>query len=210
MLDEVAQDPLRLLDLSLVAPQGDVVAAGGDPHVVLGLERPQVLVVAPEQGEMIEVGGIRITRRVTLATSVTRPPAPSTTRIPRSRSWRASTGAGASVSGQVPFCVFGNAMTSRMDSSPTSTAASRSSPNAMPPMGGAPNSSASSRKPKRARASSLAMPIRREEALLDRLLVDADGAAGGLLAVQDEVVRLGARPPGIGLEQRPGPRRAAP
>ena len=31
---------------------------------------------------------------------------------------------------------------------------------AMPPMGGAPNSSASSRNPKRARASSLEMPIR--------------------------------------------------
>src|SRR5215510_2010028 len=158
-LDQVAHHLLRLLDPRLLPPQGHVVAPRGRLHVVLRLQEPQVLVVAAEQGQEIEVGrdddapgGVGDVGHAGRG--------PSTTRMPRSRSWRASTGAGASVRGQVPFWVFGNAMTSRIDSCPTRLAARRSRPKAMPPMGGAPNSSASSRKPKRARASSLEMPRR--------------------------------------------------
>ena len=51
-------------------------------------------------------------------------------------------------------CVFGNAITSRSDSAPVISMTKRSRPMAMPPCGGAPYCSASSRKPNLARASS--------------------------------------------------------
>src|SRR5262249_62049246 len=110
-------------------------------HVVLGLQKLQVLVVAPEQGQEIEVGwnedaagGVGDLGHAGRG--------PSTTRVPRSRSGRASTGAGASVRGQGPFWVFGNAMSSRMDFCPTRLAEERSGPHAMQTIGGAAKLSA--------------------------------------------------------------------
>ena len=57
---------------------------------------------------------------------------------PSSASCAASTAAGAPVSGSDPLAVFGNAITSRIDSRPARIATIRSMPNAMPPCGGAP------------------------------------------------------------------------
>src|SRR5262245_30861112 len=56
----------------------------------------------------------------------------------RSRSWRAVTGAGASVIKSAPLAVFGKAITSRMLGVLQRMALSRSNPSAMPPCGGAP------------------------------------------------------------------------
>src|SRR5205823_75868 len=56
-LDEVPDDALGLLDLALVALQGDVLAAGRDAHLVLRFEGPQVLVASAEEGEVVHIGG---------------------------------------------------------------------------------------------------------------------------------------------------------
>ena len=69
-----------------------------------------------------------------------------------------SIGAGAPVIGSWPVAVFGKAITSRIDSRPASSAAIRSSPNAIPPCGGAPCLSASIRKPNFSSAASRPMP----------------------------------------------------
>src|SRR3989338_5446268 len=53
-----------------------------------------------------------------------------------------STCVGASVKRQLPFCVFGKAIVSRMDSNPVKIATSRSMPKATPACGGAPYSNA--------------------------------------------------------------------
>ena len=68
-------------------------------------------------------------------------------------------GAGAAVSGSKPPPDFGNAMTSRIESVPASSATIRSQPKAMPPCGGAPYLKASSRKPNFSCASSAPSPI---------------------------------------------------
>ena len=78
------------------------------------------------------------------------------TRRPSSSRWAASIADGALVNGSAPDWVLGKAMTSRMLVSPASNATSRSVPNAKPPWGGAPASSALSMKPKRASVSSFA------------------------------------------------------
>src|SRR5580700_4105388 len=80
------------------------------------------------------------------------------TRMCSSRSWVSPTSVGASVSGSAAVCVLGKAITSRMLSAPLISMASRSRPKAMPPCGGAPNFSASSRKPNFCCASAAAMP----------------------------------------------------
>ncbi len=67
--------------------------------------------------------------------------------------------AGAPVSGSYPLPVFGNAMTSRIESVPDSSAQMRSQPNAIPPCGGAPYFSPSSRKPNFSCACSRLRPI---------------------------------------------------
>jgi hypothetical protein len=54
--------------------------------------------------------------------------------------------------------VLGKAITSRIESVPAISAAIRSMPKAMPPCGGAPKRSASSRKPNLPSASSAPMP----------------------------------------------------
>src|SRR4029077_8434117 len=69
------------------------------------------------------------------------------TRTCSSRSCASLTSVGASVSRSAAVWVFGKAITSRMLSAPVISMARRSSPKAMPPCGGAPNLSASSRKP---------------------------------------------------------------
>ena len=69
-------------------------------------------------------------------------------------------GDGAPVIRHCAVVVFGKAMTSRIDSVPAISAAMRSMPKAMPPCGGAPYFSASSRKPNFSSASSRPMPNR--------------------------------------------------
>src|ERR1700719_41430 len=60
------------------------------------------------------------------------------TLIDNSRSCRASTSDGAPLIGSTAFWVFGKAITSRSESVPQTIIAMRSTPNAMPPWGGAP------------------------------------------------------------------------
>src|SRR5688572_8543467 len=72
-----------------------------------------------------------------------------------SRSCFSVAGLGAPVSRSWPRCVLGKAITSRIASAPAIRATMRSKPKAMPPCGGAPYCSASSRKPNFARCSSL-------------------------------------------------------
>ena len=115
------------------------------------------------------------------------------TRMCRSRNCCSVTALGASISRSCPRCVFGNAITSRIWSTPAIIATSRSRPNAMPPCGGAPQASASSRKPNFLRCSSGADPERREHLRLHLRLVDAHRAAADLPAVQHDVVGLRER-----------------
>jgi translocation and assembly module TamB len=82
------------------------------------------------------------------------------TRICNSRSCASLASVGASVMGSAAVWVFGKAITSRMLSAPAINIARRSRPNAMPPCGGAPNFSASSRNPNLRCASSDSMPRR--------------------------------------------------
>ena len=70
----------------------------------------------------------------------------------------------------------------------------------MPPCGGVPNSSASTKKPNRAFASSSDMPEQLEDQPLQPLVVDADAAAADLAAVEDHVVGARAHAAGIGLQ----------
>ena len=58
--------------------------------------------------------------------------------MPASARWASVIGVGAPVSGSKPAPVFGNAMTSRIDSTPESSADSRSHPSAAPACGGGP------------------------------------------------------------------------
>ena len=103
-------------------------------------------------------------------------------RLPRS---------GASVSGSAAVCVFGNAITSRMLSAPAISIASRSSPKAMPPCGGQPKRSASSRKPNFEPRLLGADAEQREHGRLHLLAEDSHRAAADLRAVEHHVV--GAR-----------------
>src|SRR5450631_462109 len=80
------------------------------------------------------------------------------TRMCNSFNCASLTSVGASINGSAAVWVFGNAMTSRMLSAPAISIASRSRPKAMPPWGGAPNLSASSKKPNLRRASSGEIP----------------------------------------------------
>src|ERR1700678_238760 len=80
------------------------------------------------------------------------------TLIDSSFSWRGSTSDGAPLIGSTAFCVLGKAITSRSESVPQSIMQIRSTPNAIPPWGGAPYLSASSKKPKRSIASSRVKP----------------------------------------------------
>ena len=72
----------------------------------------------------------------------------------------------------------------------------------MPPCGGAPNFSASSRKPNFRRASSARDAEQPEDRRLQLLAVDTHRAAADLRAVQHHVVGLGHSRPGIGGERR--------
>ena len=58
--------------------------------------------------------------------------------MPASVRWASVIGVGAPVSGSNPAPVFGKAMTSRIDSTPVSSAVSRSQPSAAPACGGGP------------------------------------------------------------------------
>ena len=90
-----------------------------------------------------------VERRSVTAPSVT-PWRPSRRCEGRARS-SGGTGDGAPSNSARAAVVFGNAITSRSDPAPASCIAIRSNPNAMPPCGGAPARSPSSRNPNRAR-----------------------------------------------------------
>ena len=77
---------------------------------------------------------------------------------------RSGIAVGAPVSGSEPLETFGNATTCRISGSPAISATNRSRPIAKPPCGGAPISSASSRKPNFPFASSSLIPITRKTA----------------------------------------------
>ena len=72
----------------------------------------------------------------------------------------------------------------------------------MPPCGGAPNFSASSRKPNRSRACSALHAEHLEQPRLHLRVVDTDAAAADLVAVDDQVVRLGLHLARVGFQQR--------
>ena len=130
----------------------------------------------------------------------------------RASSWSCAgpTGVGASVKGHVPFWVLGNAMTSRMDSD-----AGQDGDDPVEPERDAAHRRSAvlqrlQEEPELGPRVGLADPEELEDPLLERPRVDADRAPADLLAVQDEIVGLGARAaPG-----RPGrlrrPRPAAP
>ena len=79
----------------------------------------------------------------------------------------------------------------------------------MPPCGGAPYCSASSRKPNFFRWSSRRDAERREHLLPARRAVDAHRAAADLPAVQHDVVGLRERVRGVGRERGPRGRPSA-
>ena len=79
--------------------------------------------------------------------------------MPASLRCAAVIGVGAPVSGSSPDAALGNAITSRIESRPASSMIRRSQPNAIPPCGGGPKRSASSRKPNCDCASSLGSPM---------------------------------------------------
>ena len=122
-------------------------------------------------------------------------------RMCSSRNCCSSTVFGACVSRPARAAFSGNAMTSRIDSAPAISVTMRSRPKAMPPCGGAPYWSASSRKPNFACASSGSDVERAEYFGLHVLAMYPDRAAADLPAVQHDVVRLGARGARVGLEQ---------
>ena len=72
----------------------------------------------------------------------------------------------------------------------------------MPPCGGAPNCSASSRKPNRSRARSGIDAQQIEDLLLRLGIVNSDRAASGLIPVDHQVIGLSTALAGIGVEQR--------
>jgi len=126
---------LEITDALLVTPRGQRrgTLVVDDGRIAGIAERPSSTTSVPR----------RSPRGVTSSASVISRSAPTgrgsqRSRRPSSRSWRSSISAGAPVSGSCPLAVFGNAMTSRIDSRPAMTATTRSIPSAMPPCGGAP------------------------------------------------------------------------
>ena len=89
-----------------------------------------------------------------------------------------------------------------MNGSSSSVIESRSIPEAIPPCGGAPIASASSRKPNFDRCSSGEMLQQAEDLRLQVGLVDPERAAGELDPVADEVVGDRLRRARVGVEQR--------
>ena len=109
-------------------------------------------------------------------------------RRPSSSSWACSTSVGAPDIGSTPAWFFGNAIASRRFGSPASIIAMRSIPNAIPPCGGAPIASASSRKPNFDALLLGRQVQQRERPRLQVGLVDPERAAAELVAVADQVV----------------------
>src|SRR5215467_1687110 len=97
-----------------------------------------------------------------------------------------------------PRAVFGKGITSRIELSPARIITIRSRPSAMPPCGGAPYSSASSRKPKRRFGFLLAETESGEDLRLHVTAVNTDRTRGQLHAIQHQVIRLGTAVRGIG------------
>ena len=100
---------------------------------------------------------------MTAGSAVTGPPLRVSARRPGSlapSSCSSGTSDGAPLIGSTPAWFFGKAITSRRFGSRASTIVIRSIPSAIPPCGGAPIASASSRKPNFARCSSAPRPSR--------------------------------------------------
>ena len=91
-------------------------------------------------------------------------------------------------------------MTSRIESVPASSATMRSSRRRCRRAAGAPNLKASSRKPNFSCASSSPRPITAKTRFWTSLAVDTDGPAADLVAVADDVVGVGQRAAGVGVE----------
>ena len=152
-----------------------LVPAGADLDVEEVFEDPQVLVVGAEKDVNALVGhryrakhGGGDTRclllacddPLTVARTLGSVKAASAGGVPSTGAARPSDGAPDIRS--TAAAVFGNAMTSRIDGSPASSATMRSRPSAMPPCGGVPYSSASMKNPNRSCASSSEMFSRRK------------------------------------------------
>ena len=88
--------------------------------------------------------------------------------------------------------VLGNAMTSRIESSPANRATKRSKPKAIPPCGGAPYSSASSRKPNFFRGFFGCQCEQIEKLALNGALRYTNATPCDLVAVEDQIVSAGA------------------
>jgi len=56
-LGELDERTLGLPDLAFVSLEHDVVAARDDADIELVFQRPEMVVVAPEEGEQLDVGG---------------------------------------------------------------------------------------------------------------------------------------------------------
>ena len=119
---------------------------------------------------------------------------------PSSRSCAGSMVDGASVSGSLPDWVFGNAITSRMFSSPARIATSRSMPKAKP---GVRRRAEAERVEQEAEARLGLLGVdteQREDPLLDVGSVDPHAAGAQLPPVEHEVVRLRPHRERVGLE----------
>ena len=119
---------------------------------------------------------------------------------PARRAARGRSGDGAPSMRSLPDWVFGKAITSRMLSWSVSSAAQRSRPIAIPPCGGAPYSSASSRAPNWSRMPSIGVTHQREGPLEEVAPMDPDRSAAQLPAIQREVVLLGVDRGGVAFE----------
>ena len=121
---------------------------------------------------------------------------------PSSSSCGRSTGVGASVSGSMPPATFGKAITSRMLSVP----ASEHDAAVEPHRDAAVRRGAEAQRPQQEAEARLGLlggdADHRQRPLLQVGAVDADRAAAGLVAVDDEVVGLRQHRAGIGLQQR--------
>ena len=108
--------------------------------------------------------------------------------IPSISSWSVSTFDGASAIKSCAFAVFGNAITSRIDFSPASSATTRSMPSAMPPCGRRSVGQRVEKKSETAAQLLLAEAQRLEHALLHVLLMNSNAAGAQFDAVQNQVV----------------------
>ena len=188
----------------LVAASASRRAHATMAHVVLGLERARrCSSFRPSSASRFRSGG-QMTRRVAVARTAAIG-GRGGLRRPGSRgrgAGRASTGAGASVSGHVPFWVFGNAMTSRIDSWPGQAGGQPVEAERDAAHGRRAELEGVEQESEARPGLFLGDADQAEDPLLHGLLMDADRAARRLLAVQHQVVGLGPGAAGVGSPGR--------